>query len=192
MMPRVFAHAHFGALDTFIAFFWTLALLSAVKATESSRPVAMMTLAGLLWGLALPDQDPRLVPAAGRAGLGLEPARPEAGGVAALLRPGRPSAWRPTSSAGPGSGTTRSGDSCAYLGTGVERVSIRTSCTSARSTPTATSPGIIPWFYFAATVPVGLLALGPLGFVPGLARSSRGPVRRSCSRARSRLFLADL
>ncbi len=28
VMPRVFAHAHLGALDTFIAFFWTLALLA--------------------------------------------------------------------------------------------------------------------------------------------------------------------
>jgi hypothetical protein len=31
-MPRVFAHAHLGALDTFLGLFWTLALLRAERA----------------------------------------------------------------------------------------------------------------------------------------------------------------
>ena len=32
IMPRAFAHAHLGALDTFIAAAWTFALLAAVRA----------------------------------------------------------------------------------------------------------------------------------------------------------------
>src|SRR5690606_32857248 len=39
LMPRLFAHAHFATLDTFLALFWTLALFSAARAIESSRPV---------------------------------------------------------------------------------------------------------------------------------------------------------
>ncbi len=37
-MPRVFAHAHLGALDTFISLFWTLALLDADRALGRPRP----------------------------------------------------------------------------------------------------------------------------------------------------------
>jgi 4-amino-4-deoxy-L-arabinose transferase-like glycosyltransferase len=53
IMPRVFAHAHFGALDTFVALFWTWALLRAVKAADSPRPFRALAFAGLFWGLAL-------------------------------------------------------------------------------------------------------------------------------------------
>ena len=37
-MPRVFAHAHLAALDTFLSLFWTLALLAGVRAIERPWP----------------------------------------------------------------------------------------------------------------------------------------------------------
>ena len=53
IMPRVFAHAHLGALDTFLSCFWTLALLAGERALRSPRPVRAMTVAGVVWSLAL-------------------------------------------------------------------------------------------------------------------------------------------
>ena len=35
-MPRVFAHAHLAALDTFLSLFWTLALLAGDRACDRS------------------------------------------------------------------------------------------------------------------------------------------------------------
>src|SRR5262249_16351132 len=52
-MPRMFAHAHFAALDTFVALFWTLALFKADAALSSNRPYRRMVVAGVFWGLAL-------------------------------------------------------------------------------------------------------------------------------------------
>ena len=51
-MPRVFAHAHLGALDTFLSLFWTLALLAGV----CNRPGSLNPddfECGRLWSLAL-------------------------------------------------------------------------------------------------------------------------------------------
>ncbi len=53
IMPRMFAHAHFGALDTFVALFWTLAFLKTIRAIESKRPFPAMAIAGIFWGLIL-------------------------------------------------------------------------------------------------------------------------------------------
>ena len=53
LMPRVFAHAHLAALDTFVCLTWTAALLAASRAIESRRPAAGMALAGAAFGLAL-------------------------------------------------------------------------------------------------------------------------------------------
>lgn len=53
MMPRVAAHGHLAALDTFVALFWVLALLAVGRAVESSRPLRAMSLAGVCWGLAI-------------------------------------------------------------------------------------------------------------------------------------------
>ena len=39
LMPRMFAHAHLGALDTFVALTWTFGLLAADRAVASRRPV---------------------------------------------------------------------------------------------------------------------------------------------------------
>ena len=52
-MPRVFAHAHLGALDTFLALFWTTALLAGDRALRSRRPALAMIAAGAVWSLAL-------------------------------------------------------------------------------------------------------------------------------------------
>src|SRR5262249_49241947 len=52
-MPRVFAHAHLGALDTFLSFTWTAALLSGHRSLRARRPVRAMLAAGLVWSLAL-------------------------------------------------------------------------------------------------------------------------------------------
>ena len=45
-MPRVFAHAHLAALDTFLSLFWTLALLAGDRALRSQRPILAMAGAG--------------------------------------------------------------------------------------------------------------------------------------------------
>ena len=53
-MPRVFAHAHLAALDTFLSLFWTLALVAGDRSLRSQRPVrGAMAGAGALWALAL-------------------------------------------------------------------------------------------------------------------------------------------
>jgi 4-amino-4-deoxy-L-arabinose transferase-like glycosyltransferase len=160
MMPRVFAHAHLGALDTFIVFFWTFALLSAVRATESSRPVLMMAIAGLAWGLALLTKIhawflPPIVLA----------------WALSRLRPSRAiaacSAWTivglSTFFAGwPWLWFDPVGRLRAYLGTGVERISIQV-LYFGHVYADRDVPWHYPWFYFACTVPVGLLALGAWG-----------------------------
>ena len=53
IMPRMFAHAHFGGLDTFVALFWTLGLLKAERTVGSNRPVRESAIAGIFLGLAL-------------------------------------------------------------------------------------------------------------------------------------------
>ncbi len=52
-MPRVFAHAHLAALDTFLCLFWVLALLAADRALDHRRPVAALSVAGVTLALAL-------------------------------------------------------------------------------------------------------------------------------------------
>ena len=164
IMPRAFAHAHLGALDTFIAFFWTLALLSAVKAIEGRRPLAMMGLAGLAWGLALLTKIhawflPPIVLA----------------WALSRLKPGRAiaafSAWTvvglSTFFAGwPWLWFDPAGRLRAYLGTGVERASIRV-LYFGQVYADRDVPWHYPWFYFAATIPVGLLAIGLWGLLRG-------------------------
>ena len=81
-MPRVFAHAHLAALDTFLSLFWTLALVAGER-VDLVRRVSFraMAVAGALWSLALLDQDPRLVPVADSRRLGVLrfPPRPATG-----------------------------------------------------------------------------------------------------------------
>lgn len=162
MMPRAFAHAHLGALDTFITFFWTLALFSAVKGVESSRPVRMTALAGLVWGLALLTKIHAwfLPPVVGLWALSrLGPRRAIAACVCwtvvglSTYFAGWPWLWYDPV------GRLR-----AYLGTGVERASIHV-LYFGQVYADRDVPWHYPWFYFAVTVPVGLLALGAWGLV---------------------------
>ncbi len=162
--PRVFAHAHLGALDTFISLFWTLALLAAARGIEGRRPGLMLAVAGLAWGLALLTKIhawflPPLVLA--HALVHLKPGRAVAawigwmGAGLATFFAGWPWLWfEPV------------GRLAAYLGTGVERVSIRV-LYFGQVYADRDVPWHYPWVYFAATVPVGLLALGLWGLIRG-------------------------
>ncbi|MDR3638286.1 MAG: glycosyltransferase family 39 protein [Isosphaeraceae bacterium] len=160
LMPRVFAHAHLGALDTFITLFWVLALLSAERSLKARRPVLAMALAGLFWGLALLTKIHAwlLIPVVGAWALArLGPRR---GSVALLIWAatgllvffvGWPWLWYDTLPR-----LSR------YLGTGVERVAIYVQYFG-RVYADRDVPWHYPWFYFAATVPVGLHLLGTVG-----------------------------
>jgi 4-amino-4-deoxy-L-arabinose transferase-like glycosyltransferase len=171
-MPRVFAHAHFGALDTFICLFWVLALVCAERALEQPRPVRAMAAAGVAWALALLTKIHAwllapivLVWALVRVG----PARAAAAVSAwaatglALFVAGWPWLWY---------------DSWprlrAYWGTGVERIAIRVQYFD-RVYADRDVPWHYPWFYFAATVPLGLHALGVLGLARGWRDRRRDP-----------------
>ena len=120
-----------------------------------------MALAGLAWGLALLTKIhawflPPIVLAWALARLG--PGRAVAAcsawaavGLAAFFA-GWPWLW-----------SDPVGRLRAYLGTGVERVSIRV-LYFGQVYADRDVPWHYPWFYFAATVPVGLLALGGWGW----------------------------
>lgn len=163
-MPRVFAHAHLGALDTFITFFWTLALLAAARAVDARRPLPAMIGAGLIWGLALLTKIhawflPPLVLA--WALLRLKPSR-AIGVVSAWLVAGVatfflgwPWLWHDTLARW-----------SAYWGTGVNRASIQV-LYFGRIWKDVDLPWHYPWFYFAVTTPVLLQSCGGLGLLRG-------------------------
>jgi len=165
VMPRAFAHAHLGALDTFIAFFWTLALFAADRALTSRRPVAAMAAAGALWSLALLTKIHAwfLIPVVGVWSLVRlrHPARALAafsawGAVGlTLFVAGWPWLWFDTVA------RLR-----AYLGTGVERATINVLYWG-HVFADKDVPWHYPWLYFAATVPVGLHLLGVVGLALG-------------------------
>lgn len=165
-MPRVFAHAHLGALDTFISLFWTLALLTAARAVDGRRPVLRMLVAGLAWGVALLTKIhawflPPLVLAWALARL-----RPTRAIVAvagwfvvgvAVFVAGWPWLWYDTASRW-----------AAFWGTGVQRASIRVEYFG-RIYADRELPWHYPWFYFAVTVPVLFHLMG----IGGLVRAWR-------------------
>jgi 4-amino-4-deoxy-L-arabinose transferase-like glycosyltransferase len=160
LMPRVFAHAHFGALDTFLALFWTVGLLTADRALASRRPVAAMALAGGALALALLTKIHAwfLLPIVGAwALLRLPVARASAGVAAwvatgfALFVLGWPWLWHD-----PVARLAR------FWGTGVERAVIHVQYFG-RVYADRDVPWHYPWFYFAVTVPVGLQLLGAVG-----------------------------
>lgn len=160
VMPRVFAHAHLGALDTFITTFWVLALLAAERALTGPRPRVAMLGAGLAWGLALLTKIHAwlLVPVvlawsifrlgvrrgcvafAGWAAVGL-----------ALFLAGWPWLWYD-----PVPRLLR------FLGTGVARATIHVTYFG-RVYADREVPWHYPWVYFALTVPVGLHLFGLVG-----------------------------
>ncbi len=165
-MPRVFAHAHLAALDTFLSLFWTLALVAGERAVQSKRPCSGHGRRGRAMGPRALDQDPRLVLAADPGLLVVRPAAATAGarchGVWAVV--GISLFW-----AGLALALVR------YLDRGSRRSGARASCGQrswsqyfGQVVADRDVPWHYPWFYFAATVPVGLQALGALGIVAGL------------------------
>ncbi len=76
--------------------------------------------------------------------------------------------------AGPGSGTIPGARLQAYLGTGVARSTIMVQYFG-QVVADRDVPWHYPWFYFAATVPVGLLALGAIGIGRGWSNRRDDP-----------------
>lgn len=164
MMPRVFAHAHLGALDTFLALFWTLALVHAERASRSPRPVRAMVVAGISLALALLTKIHAwfLFPIVGvwllirlptRRALAAGTAWSATGLVLFVL--GWPWLWYDSAARLRG-----------YLGTSMIRSTIHTLYFGAVYADRDV-PWHYPWFYFAATVPIGLHALGVWGLAKG-------------------------
>lgn len=163
-MPRVFAHAHFGALDTFLCLFWVLALLLAERALEHPRPLLAMGGAGLVFGLALLTKIHAwflppivLIWAVSRVGWARALARVAVWGASglALFVLGWPWLWYHS--------FDRLRD---YLGTGVARVPLRV-LYFGQVYLDRDVPWHYPWFYFAVTVPLGLHVFGGLGLLQG-------------------------
>jgi 4-amino-4-deoxy-L-arabinose transferase-like glycosyltransferase len=172
-MPRVFAHAHLAALDTFLSLFWTLALLGGDRALRSQRLLPAMAGAGALWALALLTKIHAwfLLPILlAWSFLWLPPRRALAAiavwtvvGVS-LFWLGWPWLWYDTWNrlqAFWGTGVTRSTIMVQYFGQVVADRDV---------------PWHYPWFYFAATVPVGLLALGAAGVARGWRNRGADPL----------------
>ncbi|HEU5119093.1 MAG TPA: glycosyltransferase family 39 protein [Isosphaeraceae bacterium] len=164
LMPRVFAHGHLAALDTFVALFWTLALLAVGHAVESPRPVRAMALAGLVWGLAILTKIhgwllPPLVLIWVFARLPVRRALLAfvVWGVTGLLTflAGWPWLWY---------------DSLdrlvRYARTGVQRTPIQVQYLGSVFRDTDV-PWHYPWLYVLATVPLGLLLLAATGIFTG-------------------------
>jgi 4-amino-4-deoxy-L-arabinose transferase-like glycosyltransferase len=172
MMPRVFAHGHFATLDTFLALFWTLALLRAERAVAGRRPTLGMAGAGLAWGLALLTKIhawflPPIV--AAWALTRLRPGK-AVGALAAwavtgllVFVGGWPWLWHNTI-----------GRLAGFLETSVERQPLWVEYFG-RVYRDRDVPWHYPWVYFAATVPVGLHALGVVGLVRGWRRRRDDP-----------------
>ena len=163
-MPRVFAHAHLAALDTFLSLFWTVALLAGERAIRSSHPCRAMAVAGVLWGLSLLTKIHAwfLPPVLGLwAFYSLPPWRAAAAmaiwaviGIS-LFWLGWPWLWY---------------DSLhrlqAYVGTGMARPTIMVQYFG-QVFADRDVPWHYPWLYFAVTVPLGLQLLGAIGIVRG-------------------------
>jgi 4-amino-4-deoxy-L-arabinose transferase-like glycosyltransferase len=170
-MPRVFAHAHLAALDTFLSLFWTVALLAGVRSTASPRPLRAMPVAGALWSLALLTKIHAwcLLPIlAAWAFFRLPPRRALAAmtiwtltGIS-LFWLGWPWIWHDSLSR-----------MRAYWGTGVARPTLVVQYFG-QVFSDRNVPWHYPWFYFAATVPLGLQLLGVLGLVHAIKNRRDG------------------
>ena len=172
-MPRVFAHAHLGALDTFLSFTWTAALLAGERALRARRPIPAMAAAGAVWALALLTKIHAwfLIPILGAWSLLRLPPRRALAAMAvwgivglALFWAGWPWLWyHPWPRL------------MAYWGTGVERATIRVPYLG-RVFADRDVPWHYPWVYFAATVPIGLQLLGACGIFRGWRRRREDPI----------------
>jgi 4-amino-4-deoxy-L-arabinose transferase-like glycosyltransferase len=163
-IPRAWSHAHLGALDAFVASTWTAALLGAIAASQSRQPLLGMATAGLLFGLAALTkiQGWLLTPLVGcwtiyslgwRRGIAASILWGLVGTV--LFFAAWPWLWYET-----GDRLVR------YFATATQRAVIRTQYFGAVYDDRAT-PWHYPLFYFAATIPVGLLGLGAVGAFRG-------------------------
>ena len=172
IMPRVFAHAHFGALDMFVALFWTLALLRAVRAVDSRRPILLLAVAGVFWGLAILTKiQGWLLPAPVLAWTLMRlPPRKAMRALAAWTAVGLlvfflgwPWLWYDTWPR-----------LSAYFGTGIER-STTFSLYFGRKYADRAMPWHYPWVYFLTTVPLGLHVLGGIGIYQGIRERRDDP-----------------
>ncbi len=161
-MPRVFAHAHLAALDTFLSLFWVLALLAADGAFRHRRPFSASAGAGVALGLALLTKIHAwfLLPIVliwAWACLGVRRGLVAwvlwAATGCSLFFVGWPWLWYDTR------------DRLArFWGTGVHRTVLQVQYFG-KVYVDHDVPWHYPWLYFAVTVPVGLQMLGALGLV---------------------------
>jgi 4-amino-4-deoxy-L-arabinose transferase-like glycosyltransferase len=163
-MPRVFAHAHLGALDTFVSLFWTLALLAGERAVRSKRPLAAMLGAGAVWSLALLTKIHAwfLMPVLGTWALFRLPIRRALAALTVWMLAGVSLFWL----GWPWLWYRTLPRLQAFWGSGVSRATIMVQYFD-RVMADYDVPWHYPWVYFAVTVPIGLQALGALGLVRG-------------------------
>lgn len=161
-MPRVFAHAHLATLDTVLAFFWVGTVLAVARSTERRRPLLATALAGVIWGLALLTKIHAwllppvalvwfLVRLGWRRGLLAFVLWSSVGLL--ILFVGWPWLWFD-----PIDHLTQ------FLATSTDRLALRVRYFGTVYLDKDV-PWHYPWFYFAATVPIGLHALGAVGLV---------------------------
>jgi 4-amino-4-deoxy-L-arabinose transferase-like glycosyltransferase len=172
-MPRVFGHAHLGALDTFLSFTWTAALLAGDRALRARRPIRAMTAAGAVWSLALLTKIHAwfLLPMLGTWSLLRLGPRRAAGAMlawtttgVALYSAGWPWLWYDSWSR-----------LLTYWGTGVERVTIHVQYLG-QVFADSDVPWHYPWLYFVATVPIGLQVCGAIGVARGWRARRQDPL----------------
>jgi 4-amino-4-deoxy-L-arabinose transferase-like glycosyltransferase len=164
VMPRVFAHAHLAALDTFLSLFWTTALLAGERATAPLSSTRSIIGAGALWSLALLTKihGLLLLPilalwAAARLSrrMAIKTILVWTLTGVGLFFAGWPWLWYNTVARGK-----------AYLGTPVQRATILVEYFG-QVMADRDVPWHYPWVYFAVTVPIGLQLLGIYGLVSG-------------------------
>jgi 4-amino-4-deoxy-L-arabinose transferase-like glycosyltransferase len=172
-MPRVFAHAHLAALDTFVSLFWTASLVAGERAVRSRRPLRAMAAAGAIWGLVLLTKIHGwlLLPILGLWSFGRLPPRRAAAATAlwagagiSLFWLGWPWLWY---------------DSWArlqqFFGTSVTRSTIMVEYFG-RVLRDRDVPWHYPWFYFSVTVPLGLQLFGAAGIAAGWKNRRADPL----------------
>jgi 4-amino-4-deoxy-L-arabinose transferase-like glycosyltransferase len=172
VMPRVFAHAHFAALDTFLSLFWTAALLCGARALEPPCTWSKVLAAGLVWssGLLTKIHAWLLLPVLACWAMARLPWRRALAalsiwtlaGVSAFVA-GWPWLWYDTAARWQ-----------AYWGTSVRRTSILVEYFGLIMADRDV-PWHYPWLYFAVTVPVGLQCLGAWGLVQAWRNRRQDP-----------------
>jgi 4-amino-4-deoxy-L-arabinose transferase-like glycosyltransferase len=161
-MPRLFAHAHLAALDTFLSLFWTMALLAGARAFEPPTSLRRILGAAVLWSLSLLTKIHAwlLLPVMGLWAIASLPWRRACWGVAVwaiagviLFVAGWPWLWYDTLARWRG-----------FWGTSFQRATIMVEYFG-QVMPDREVPWHYPWVYFAVTVPVGLQLLGLCGLI---------------------------